>query len=267
MRVKRSVPRGVTLAAMAIALLGFIPAAATSTSAATSAGASTFGCKGYYYAGNHTRNAANEGVYGDIRAEGETYGGDDQSHMLAWLGSNTPEYADSSAPYDGEDWIQGGYGIGTIDGVTTTDQVMYAEFTGPGTGPTPNYFPQYGLGNQFFESTISSTTSGSYGLYYMFDNSTEIADEWLINPTNTYQDANLEAEGASAVAACPAMSAGLFGTTGSKNSYNEASEIAIIRHSYSTALWQGEISTSEEQSSPYTASYWLTYSAFNTYGS
>jgi hypothetical protein len=100
----------------------------------------------------------------------------------------------------------------------------------------------------------------------MFDNSTEIATSWLINPTDTYQDANLEAYGASAVAACPTMSNGLFGTTGSNDSYNEASEIAIIRHSYVTDLWQSEISTAEWESSPYSAGWWVNYSAFQTYG-
>jgi hypothetical protein len=260
MRVRRSVRRGVTLSAAVMALLSFIPAAATSASA------SVFGCDGYLYAGDHTNNAANEGVYGDIRAEGETYGGDSGSHMAAWVGSNTPAGADVSSPYDQEDWVQGGYAIGDLDGVITTDQVMYAEFTGPGYGPTPNYFPQYGLGNQFFESTITSTTSGSYGLYYMFDNSTEIASSWLINPTDTYQDAVLESYSASVVAACPVMTDGLFGTTGSNDSYNESSEIAIIRHSYVTDLWQSEISTYEYEGSPYTAAYWVNYSAFHSYG-
>jgi hypothetical protein len=260
MRVKRSVRRGVTLSAGVMVLLSFIPAAATSASA------SVFGCDGYLYAGNATNNAANEGVYGDIRAEGETYGGDSQSHMLAWLGSNTPAGADSSSPYDQEDWVQGGYGIGTIDSVTTTDQVMYAEFTGPGYGPTPNYFPQYGLGNQFFESTITSTASGSYGLYYMFDNSAEIASSWLINPTDTYQEVLQESDSASVVAACPSMTDGLFGTTGSNDSYNESSEIVIIRHSYVTDLWQSEISTYEYEESPYSAAYWVNYSAYHTSG-
>lgn len=260
MRVKRSARRGVTLSAAVMVLLSFIPAAATSASA------SVFGCDGYLYAGDHTNNAANEGVYGDIRAEGETYGGTSSSHMLAWVGSNTPEGADASAPYDGEDWVQGGYGIGDVDGVITTDQVMYSEFSGPGYEPTPYYYPQYGLGNQFFESTITSTTSGSYGLYYMFDNSTEIDSSWLINPTDTYQDAIQESYNAQVVEACPSMTDGLFGTTGSNDSYNESSEIAIIRHSYVTDLWQSEISTYEYEQSPYTAAYWVNYSAFHTSG-
>jgi hypothetical protein len=55
--------------------------------------------------------------------------------------------------------------IGSQDGITLTSETMYAE-TEDQNYPDADeiLYPQYGLGNQFFESTITSTTSGSYGL-------------------------------------------------------------------------------------------------------
>jgi hypothetical protein len=266
--------RGGIVTTVTILVLAIAPAIASAASSApshTSAGqrataTTTYGCTGYKYAGNVTNNAANEGVYGDIRAEGETYGGTSSSHMAAWLGSNTPE-DDSQSPIDDEDWLQGGYLIGSADGVTVTSQVMYSEATGPGYGGILDLYPQYGLGNQFFESSITSTTSGSYGLYYMFDNTTLIGDSYLINPTDTYQEALIESYGASIIAACPSISDGLFGTTGSNDSYNSGTEIFIIRHGYEPDLWQSEISTSEVANSPYVSHYWVDWSAYQAYGS
>lgn len=57
-----------------------------------------------------------------------------------------------------EDWVQGEYMIGSQDGITLTSETMYAE-TEDQNFPDADeiLYPQYGLGNQFFESTITST--------------------------------------------------------------------------------------------------------------
>jgi hypothetical protein len=273
--------RGMIVAAVAIVPLAIAPAIASAASSARLRASDgqqrtaatntnipeTFGCTGYKYAGNVARNYANEGVYGYIRAVGEKYGGTSASHMAAWLGSNTPPNSDPESPIDEEDWVQGGYMIGSADGVTVGSQTMYAEATGPGYGGILNLYPQYGLGNQFFESSITSTTSGSYGLYDMFDNGTLIGDSYLIDPTDTDQQALIESYGASDLAACPSISDGLFGTTGSNDSYNTGTELAIIRHGYEPDLWQSEISTIKVAESPYKSHYWVNYSAYQAYGS
>ena len=110
---------------------------------------------------------------------------------------------------------------------------MYAEIEDP-SYPDAHLmlYPSYGLGNQFFESTETTTTSGSRGLYYMFDNSTLIGEAYLLNPTDTYQEALLEMYGASSSAACPTSSGSLFGTEGTAGKYDAASELFIIRHGY-----------------------------------
>ena len=93
--------------------------------------------------------------------------------MGVWLGSDVGD----SDTDNGLDWIQGGYMIGSADGYTETAETMYAEIEDP-SYPDADLmlYPSYGLGNQFFELTETTTTSGSRGLYYMFDNSTLIGE-------------------------------------------------------------------------------------------
>jgi hypothetical protein len=238
--------------------------AATSAPSLRTAEPDTTGCVGYKYVGDETNNAANEGVYGDIRSGSITYGGTSAAHLGVWLGSDV---ADSSTD-NGLDWIQGGYFIGSADGHTETGEVMYAELEDP-TYPDGDLllYPSYGLGNQFFESTMTTTTSGSYGLYYMFDNSTLIGEAYLLNPTDTDQQAVLESYGASSSAACPTAAGALFGTEGTADEYDPASEIFIIRHGYISDTWGTEISTTKVANSPYSGTWWQNYYAFTGKGS
>ncbi len=217
----------------------------------------------YRYAGDITNNAANQGVYGYIRAEGESYGGSSSNHMAAWLGSNTSATADEG----NEDWIQAGYLIGTADCCTETSQVMFEETHDYYTNFTGelSVYPQYGLGNQFFDSIFTGQeTSGVVrGQYYMFVGSTLIGTSWLISPTDTYQEALIE--GYDASGSWPSVSNALFGTTGTNGSYNTSTELGIDSHQ-GDELWQGEISTDPYQQAPYSASWWVYYSAFHAYG-
>lgn len=245
---------------------------AGSPAAAQAAGASpgsaahpdTTGCTGTRYVGDETNNAANEGVYGDLRSETITYGGTSASHVGVWLGSDVS----ASGTDSGLDWIQGGYMIGSADGHTETAETMYAELE-DSSYPAADLllYPSYGLGNQFFESSETTTTSGSSGLYYMFDNSTLIGEAYLLNPTNTIQEALLEMYGASSSAACPTSSGSLFGTEGTAGVYDAASEIYIIRHGYVSDTWGTEISTTKVANSPYSGTWWQNYYAFTGKGS
>ncbi len=237
-----------------------LPALASATpKQAAAAPATSF--TNYRYAGNEANNAANEGVYGDIRAESESYGGSSSNHMAAWLGSNTGKTADSG----NMDWIQAGYIIGSADGLTETSQVMYEETNDYTVGwhAVMNPYPQFGLGNQFFESIMTSQTSGSRGLYYMFVGTTLIGQSWLIYPTDTYQEALVE--GYDNGSSSPSISDGLFGTTGSNNSYTSSTQLGIISHA-GNELWGTEISTSTVSEAPYTGHWWVDFSAFQGYG-
>ena len=248
----------------ALTVAGSPAAARAATGSLGRAHPDTTGCTGYRYVGDETNNAANEGVYGDIRSETITYGGTSASHLAVWEGSDVPD----SSTGNGLDWIQGGYMIGSADGSTETAETMYAEIEDP-SYPDAHLmlYPSYGLGNQFFESSETTTTSGSRGLYYMFDNSTLIGEAYLENPTDTYQQAVLESYGASSSAACPTSSGSLFGTEGTAGDYDSATELFIIRHGYEPDTWGTEISTSELADSPYSGTWWQNYDAFEAKGS
>ena len=248
----------------ALTVVGSPVAAQAASAAHRSAHPDTTGCTGTRYVGDETNNAANEGVYGDLRSETITYGGTSASHVGVWLGSDVGD----SDTDNGLDWIQGGYMIGSADGYTETAETMYAEIEDP-SYPDAHLmlYPSYGLGNQFFESTETTTTSGNRGLYYMFDNSTLIGEAYLLNPTDTYQEALLEMYGASSSAACPTSSGSLFGTEGTAGEYDAASEIFIIRHGYVSDTWGTEISTTKVTNSPYSGTWWQNYYAFTGKGS
>jgi hypothetical protein len=256
----------------AIALTGAVvmPASALSATTAAAPPVATKGCSGYKYAGNQARDLANEGVYGDIRAVGAKYGGTSGNHMAVWLGSNTAEHADPSSPVFGEDWVQGGYVTGRIDAFTEKSTVLYAEATGPGYGPTGKMFPQYKVDNRFFASEMTTTTKdkGKYGLYYMFTGSTLIDSSWLINRTNTDSVAVIESYGTGQPGlACPSISDGLFGTTGSNNHYNSGTILFDIKHGFVSYRWQTDIPTNTLHNAPYHSHYWSKYDAFQADGS
>ena len=101
----------------------------------------------------------------------------------------------------------------------------------------------------------------------MFDNSTLIGEAYLLNPTDTNQDAVLESYGASSSAACPTSSGSLFGTEGTAGDYDAASEIFIIRHGYVSDTWGTEISTTQLHDSPYSGTWWQNHYAFTGKGS
>ncbi len=259
----------IVAAAAALAALTVVSSPVAAQAAGTppqrTAAPDTYGCDGYNYVGDVTNNAANEGVYGDIRSGTITYGGTSASHMDTWLGSDVAAPSTSS----GLDWLQGGYTIGSQDGLTATGETMYAELEDKNYPDADEFlYPQYGLGNQAFESSMTSTTiSGNYGLYYMFDNATLIGEAYLLNPTDTIQQVVLESYSASLEAACPTAADARFGTTGTDGSYDSASEIYIIRHGYISDPWETEISTDPVEDSPYSATWWQDYYAFKASGS
>lgn len=271
------------IASTVIAVVTVIPVAASASSSTSaseggfqrnvntvsrSAPATTYGCESYKYAGNETASASYEGVYGYVDAEGLSYGGTPTNHEVAWIGSNTPSGVDSQEPASGGmDWVQGGFGVGDVDALVLLAPVVYSEATGPGYDGVLDTYPQDGLGNQFFESIMTTTTNGSYGLYYMFDGTTEIGDSYLIDPASTEQEALAESYGSSAVAACPSITDGLFGTTGSDDSYNSSTELNVLESNSVPYLWDSSISTGLAEDPPYQANYWADYSAFQAYGS
>lgn len=177
----------------------------------------------YQYSGWYASNFANRGIEGDIDFDDISVEYPALQHALLYL--STFSTSDPNAGY-GNDWVQGGYGIGSVDQTSTSDTDVYEESsdysTDGGQGPVA-HFGDYDLGNHYFQAFYQGQTDGQgRGLYDMWyglgANRVFIGSAWEVNPTGNQLYGQFEGEiDAGVDATCPLLNWGLLGSTGDIN--------------------------------------------------
>lgn len=105
-----------------------------------------------------------------------------------------------------DDWLQGGYGVGTTDTAETAVPEVYVEgfdiYAEESLGhPDASYY-NYPAGSEFFNSYFTGTTKFAYGyelgLYDAYEvvsgSPVLIGQAWFINETNSWGYAQLESD-------------------------------------------------------------------------
>ena len=247
-----------------------IPAPAT---ASISQCSNQSGAGGYQYRGYYTTKFANQGVEGTIDVDNLKVDDPDHQHALLYLTSQSQ--ADGNAPY-GSDWVQVGYGAGTVDASEVDVNHVYMEKTDYTTSPTATFY-SYDTGNQYFQvfwtqETDSSGRGQYYGVYGTGSDTHVISKAWHVDPNKVQFFAQFEgATDTSTVENCPLLNWGLLGSTGDINNVQENSntELTIFNTQTSTVDWSPSIDTTNHDGYPgnYGLITWNEYDLIEIYGS
>jgi hypothetical protein len=218
----------VVLAFASLATSVTILGQASPASAATQcAGSST---PVYQWDGWYVSNYANRGVEGDIDFTDISVQNPSYQHGLLYLSSNSS--VDSNNSYDGYDWVQAGYGIGSVDAAYTSSTKVYEENEDYSTGGAVASYFTYSLGNHyyqmFFDGTTDSQGRGQYLAYYgLGSNQHYLGQSWEVNPTGNRFFAQFEGTTWNATYNCPYIDWGLLGSTGNINSPTSTSSTQL----------------------------------------
>jgi hypothetical protein len=195
------------------------------------ASASSVCYNAYKYGGYETGDVM-EGVEGDIDASSSkmSVSDSDTDHAALWIGSNSQ--ADSGQTPYSADWIQAGYFVGAVNGIQTSSVEVYSEYVDPDTTYADDeLFPSYGTGNHYFSVYYTGETGmggrGLYGAYYSLSYDL-LAESYLIDPSDSLQEVNSEAEAGSSSSACPKFTSGLIGTNGDSSPGYSSSTIVNV---------------------------------------
>ena len=134
------------------------------TSGAADAAASC--AKGYRsYGGNLTNQYTNQGIQGRIRGNPDNLDRPYYYHSLVYLNAISPNV--DPATDANEDFLQGGFGIGTVDHETVTNYAVYEEAQDLNNPHAiTHWYPSLPLGNQTFYVAWNGQSAGqSWHLY------------------------------------------------------------------------------------------------------
>lgn len=108
-------------------------------------------------------NYANEGLERYIDGANFSVIDPNNSHALAYLDASDQDPNLSL----GQDWLQVGFGVGSVDNAFTYNAEVYVEDHDVNSNPTPYaaFYPQFSLGNDFFTTYFTGQYSGLNGLY------------------------------------------------------------------------------------------------------
>ena len=173
---------------------------------------------------------------------------------MVYLSSDSQ--ADSNAS-NGADWVQVGYGVGTVDAAEVDVAHVYMEKTDYTTGLTATFY-NYTVGNQYFSVYFDGETDGNgrgqyFGTYGHGSDFHIIGKAWHVNPTAVRFFAQFEGETwSSSLENCPLSNWTLFGSTGDPNNIQKtASSKLIIDNTSSTQIdWSTSVATTNHNGYP-----------------
>jgi hypothetical protein len=222
----------------------------------------------WQYSGYYSSNYSNAGASGDIDFSNMTVANTSDQHAIIYLSSGSES---DPLAVTGSDWLQAGYGIGTVDAATATSTEVYEEASDQNTqGGAVAHFYSYSLGNYWFETYYTGeTNSQGYGLYQAWyvnsQNAYNLGSVWSINPEANSFSATFEGDTWAGTENCPSIGWGLLGSTGNINNVTStsATQLDILTSAGSWVQWAaGRIATTKVVTGNYSLTTYNQYYLF-----
>lgn len=224
----------------------------------------------YQWTGYYTTYFRNQGISGDIRGSGITVPNGSNQHGLVYLSSQSQT---DNATNPNSDWVQGGFGRGTVDGNQSNGYKVYAEAVDLNTpSPVAHWYGSLPIGNQYFwVDNTGQTGYNGRGLYRAYQNGDFLGESWEINPLSTQFFAQGEGSNiTSSSQTCVEIDDGMFGTNGDTlyAKWDSTTELYILNDNSNWIQWdyQNIAATVHEVGPAYNVTTFKYVYAFDAHG-